>query len=40
VMGQGFYYSKPVPPAEIIALALGGVPAARATGGAFSEASP
>ena len=29
VMGQGFYFSKPVPPEEIIALALGGLPAAR-----------
>jgi diguanylate cyclase (GGDEF)-like protein/PAS domain S-box-containing protein len=40
VMGQGFYYSQPVPPEEIIALAFGGVPAARANGGAFSEAAP
>jgi EAL domain-containing protein (putative c-di-GMP-specific phosphodiesterase class I) len=32
VLGQGFLFSKPVPPEEIIALALGGVPAARATG--------
>jgi diguanylate cyclase (GGDEF)-like protein/PAS domain S-box-containing protein len=30
VMGQGFYFSKPVPPEEIIALAYGGLPAARA----------
>jgi diguanylate cyclase (GGDEF)-like protein/PAS domain S-box-containing protein len=29
VMGQGFYFSKPVPPEEIIALVLGGLPAAR-----------
>ncbi len=29
VLGQGFYFSKPVPPEEIIALALGGLPAAR-----------
>ncbi|MGH7541506.1 MAG: putative bifunctional diguanylate cyclase/phosphodiesterase, partial [Gemmatimonadota bacterium] len=28
VMGQGFYYSRPVPPEEIIALSLGGFPAA------------
>ena len=27
VLGQGFHFSKPVPPEEIIALALGGVPA-------------
>jgi EAL domain-containing protein (putative c-di-GMP-specific phosphodiesterase class I) len=27
VLGQGFLYSKPVPPEEIIALAFGGVPA-------------
>jgi diguanylate cyclase (GGDEF)-like protein/PAS domain S-box-containing protein len=32
VMGQGFYFSKPVPPEEIIALALGGLPAAREAG--------
>jgi diguanylate cyclase (GGDEF)-like protein/PAS domain S-box-containing protein len=30
VMGQGFFFSKPVPPEEIIALAYGGLPAARA----------
>jgi diguanylate cyclase (GGDEF)-like protein/PAS domain S-box-containing protein len=30
VMGQGFYFSKPVPPEEIIALSYGGLPAARA----------
>ncbi len=30
VMGQGFYFSKPVPPEEIIALAYGGLPVARA----------
>ena len=29
VLGQGFLFSRPVPPEEIIALALGGVPAAR-----------
>ncbi|MGH2679480.1 MAG: putative bifunctional diguanylate cyclase/phosphodiesterase [Actinomycetota bacterium] len=29
VLGQGFYFSKPVPPEEIIAMAFGGVPAAR-----------
>jgi diguanylate cyclase (GGDEF)-like protein/PAS domain S-box-containing protein len=29
VLGQGFHFSKPVPPEEIIALALGGVPAGR-----------
>ena len=29
VLGQGFHFSKPVPPEEIIALAFGGVPAAR-----------
>jgi len=32
VMGQGFYFSKPVPPEEIIALVLGGLPAARGVG--------
>jgi diguanylate cyclase (GGDEF)-like protein len=30
VMGQGFYFSKAVPPEEIIAMALGGVRSARA----------
>jgi diguanylate cyclase (GGDEF)-like protein/PAS domain S-box-containing protein len=30
VMGQGFHFSKPVPPEEIIALAYGGLPVARA----------
>jgi EAL domain-containing protein (putative c-di-GMP-specific phosphodiesterase class I) len=30
VMGQGFYFSKPVPPEEIIALSYGGLPAAHA----------
>jgi diguanylate cyclase (GGDEF)-like protein len=29
VMGQGFYFSKPVPPEEIIAIALSGLPVAR-----------
>jgi EAL domain-containing protein (putative c-di-GMP-specific phosphodiesterase class I) len=29
VLGQGFLFSRPVPPEEIIALALGGVPVAR-----------
>jgi diguanylate cyclase (GGDEF)-like protein/PAS domain S-box-containing protein len=29
VMGQGFYFSKPVPPEEIIALAYGGLSVAR-----------
>jgi diguanylate cyclase (GGDEF)-like protein/PAS domain S-box-containing protein len=29
VLGQGFLFSRPVPPEEIIALALGGVPIAR-----------
>jgi diguanylate cyclase (GGDEF)-like protein/PAS domain S-box-containing protein len=28
MLGQGFYFSKPVPPEEIIAFALGGLPAA------------
>jgi diguanylate cyclase (GGDEF)-like protein/PAS domain S-box-containing protein len=32
VMGQGFYFSKPVPPEQIIALAYGGLPVARAVG--------
>ncbi len=32
VLGQGFLFSKPVPPEEIIALALGGMPVARAVG--------
>jgi diguanylate cyclase (GGDEF)-like protein/PAS domain S-box-containing protein len=32
VLGQGFHYSRPVPPEEIIALSLGGVPAGRAAG--------
>lgn len=30
VMGQGFYFSRPVPPEEIIALSYGGLPAAHA----------
>jgi EAL domain-containing protein (putative c-di-GMP-specific phosphodiesterase class I) len=30
VLGQGFHYSQPVPPEEIIALSFGGVPAGRA----------
>jgi EAL domain-containing protein (putative c-di-GMP-specific phosphodiesterase class I) len=25
-LGQGFYFSKPVPPEEIIAFAFGGIP--------------
>jgi EAL domain-containing protein (putative c-di-GMP-specific phosphodiesterase class I) len=29
-LGQGFYFSRPVPPEEIIALALGGIPTAAA----------
>jgi diguanylate cyclase (GGDEF)-like protein/PAS domain S-box-containing protein len=29
VLGQGFYFSKPVPPEEIIAMSLGGLPLAR-----------
>jgi hypothetical protein len=29
-MGQGFYFSKPVPPEEIIAMSLGGLPVAHA----------
>jgi diguanylate cyclase (GGDEF)-like protein/PAS domain S-box-containing protein len=29
VMGQGFYFSKPVPPEEIIALSYGGLPVAQ-----------
>jgi EAL domain-containing protein (putative c-di-GMP-specific phosphodiesterase class I) len=29
-LGQGFYFSKPVPPEEIIAYALGGIPTAAA----------
>jgi EAL domain-containing protein (putative c-di-GMP-specific phosphodiesterase class I) len=29
VMGQGFYFSKPVPPEEIIALSFGGLPVTR-----------
>src|SRR5262245_2469685 len=32
VLGQGFYFSKPVPPEDIIALALGGLPLAQRTG--------
>jgi EAL domain-containing protein (putative c-di-GMP-specific phosphodiesterase class I) len=39
VLGQGFLYSKPVPPEEIIALALGGVPGARANGRRLSDAA-
>lgn len=31
-LGQGFYFSKPVPPEEIIAYALGGIPAAAPLG--------
>jgi diguanylate cyclase (GGDEF)-like protein/PAS domain S-box-containing protein len=31
-LGQGFYFSKPVPPEEIIAYAFGGIPAAEALG--------
>ena len=27
-LGQGFYFSRPVPPEEIIAFALGGIPTA------------
>jgi diguanylate cyclase (GGDEF)-like protein/PAS domain S-box-containing protein len=30
VMGQGFYFSRPVPPEEIIALSFGGLPVAHA----------
>jgi diguanylate cyclase (GGDEF)-like protein/PAS domain S-box-containing protein len=30
VMGQGFYFSRPVPPEEIIALSYGGLPVAQA----------
>jgi EAL domain-containing protein (putative c-di-GMP-specific phosphodiesterase class I) len=29
-LGQGFYFSKPVPPEEIIAYAFGGIPGALA----------
>jgi EAL domain-containing protein (putative c-di-GMP-specific phosphodiesterase class I) len=29
-LGQGFYFSRPVPPEEIIAFALGGIPTAAA----------
>ena len=29
-LGQGFYFSKPVPPEEIIAYAFGGIPGAAA----------
>jgi EAL domain-containing protein (putative c-di-GMP-specific phosphodiesterase class I) len=29
-MGQGFYFSRPVPPEEIIALSYGGLPVAQA----------
>jgi diguanylate cyclase (GGDEF)-like protein/PAS domain S-box-containing protein len=32
VLGQGFLYSKPVPPEEIIALSFGGISAGRAAG--------
>jgi EAL domain-containing protein (putative c-di-GMP-specific phosphodiesterase class I) len=28
VLGQGFHFSKPVPPEEIIAMAFGGLPVA------------
>ena len=31
-MGQGYLFSRPVPPEEIIAFALGGVPAATSSG--------
>jgi EAL domain-containing protein (putative c-di-GMP-specific phosphodiesterase class I) len=31
-LGQGFYFSKPVPPEEIIAYAFGGIPTAAALG--------
>ena len=31
VMGQGFYFSKPVPPEQIIAMSFGGLPLARET---------
>ena len=31
-LGQGFYFSKPVPPEEIIAYAFGGIPTAVALG--------
>jgi EAL domain-containing protein (putative c-di-GMP-specific phosphodiesterase class I) len=40
VLGQGFYYSKPVPPEEIIALALGGIPAVRGRLSLRGEAAP
>jgi EAL domain-containing protein (putative c-di-GMP-specific phosphodiesterase class I) len=33
-LGQGFYFSKPVPPEEIIAYAFGGIPTAVALRGA------
>ena len=33
-LGQGFYFSKPVPPEEIIAYAFGGIPNALALGAA------
>jgi EAL domain-containing protein (putative c-di-GMP-specific phosphodiesterase class I) len=33
-LGQGYYFSKPVPPEEIIAYAFGGIPTAVALGGA------
>ncbi len=33
-LGQGYYFSKPVPPEEIIAYAFGGLPTAVALGGA------
>ena len=29
-LGQGFFFSKPVPPEEIIAYAFGGIPSAAA----------
>jgi diguanylate cyclase (GGDEF)-like protein/PAS domain S-box-containing protein len=32
VLGQGFLYSRPVPPEEIIAMSFGGVPAGRVAG--------
>ena len=39
-LGQGFYFSRPVPPEEIIAYAFGGIPAATALGSAPSGSSP
>jgi diguanylate cyclase (GGDEF)-like protein/PAS domain S-box-containing protein len=40
VLGQGFLYSKPVPPEEIIALSFGGFPAARGQLTLSGEAAP